>query len=233
MAAALAFPGPLAVPFRSTRPTHRRLGAVGAGGATALRRARDRDAGTGPRRHRRRLRHGPVRRPEARNRSGRRMPAGRARSTASSKRRSRRWCAGGEDGRDPAGLGPCIAQEFYEVGPEFVARFRRAGRRGALLRSERKAGREMFDLTAISPSGRAGRASSISRTAASTPTPTRRASSAIEGRPIARRRTTGGSCRRSRLRSGGPSSCPPGRRPGGCRRMRDPRHSGEICAAGQ
>ena len=52
---------------------------LGAGCAAALRRARHGDARSGARRHRRRLRHDPVRRRRARASSAPRTPAGRAR----------------------------------------------------------------------------------------------------------------------------------------------------------
>ena len=80
MAAALGV-APIAWPFpiRSTRPTPRDLRSLGAGGAAALRRAGHGDAGPRPRRHRRGLRHDPVRRPATRASSARRMRAGRAR----------------------------------------------------------------------------------------------------------------------------------------------------------
>jgi YfiH family protein len=49
-----------------------------------------------------------------------------------------------------AALGPCIAQASYEVGPEFVATFAKAGEDTArYFTPSRKAGHSMFDLNAF------------------------------------------------------------------------------------
>ena len=103
--------------------------------------------------------------------------------------------------RSSAALGPCIAQESYEVGPEFVAAFAEAGEATErFFVPSRTAG-----PCDVRPQGlyrrarRPRRASAGSRTCGSTPTRTRRASSATAARPTAASRTTAGSCRRSRL----------------------------------
>ena len=52
------------------------------------------------------------------------MPAGAARSTACSRRRSRRWCGSAPAASAiRAAVGPTISQRAYEVGPEFLDRF--------------------------------------------------------------------------------------------------------------
>jgi YfiH family protein len=97
-----------------------------------------------------------------------------------------------------AALGPCIAQDSYEVGPEFVAAFAAAGEATErFFVTGRRSGHAMFDLKAISPSAPPAPASASSRTCGSTPMPTKRASSATGGRPIAASPTTAGSYRRS------------------------------------
>ena len=56
---------------------------------------------------------------------------------------------GARRGAVVAGLGPCIAQESYEVGPEFVAAFAEAGEATArFFVPSRRAGHSMFDLKA-------------------------------------------------------------------------------------
>ena len=100
-----------------------------------------------------------------------------------------------------AALGPCIAQESYEVGPEFVAAFAQAGETTErfFVPSQGRA-TPCSTLRPISPSAPPAPASAGSRTCGSTPMRMRRASSATAARPIAARRITGDSCRRSRLR---------------------------------
>lgn len=77
------------------------------------------------------------------------MPAGAARSMASSKVRSRKWNASGaRRERIRAAVGPCIGQDAYEVGPEFEAEFLSrdpASREFFSLRSE--TARPHFDLS--------------------------------------------------------------------------------------
>ena len=165
MAAALGLaPERLLVPYQVHSPdVVDRLGALGA------RTARPRcdgivtaTPGLGARRHRRRLRHDPVRRRRGAASSAPRMPAGRARATASSRRPSRRWR---RSARAPATSsprsGPCIAQASYEVGPEFVAAFARpTPRRRAIFAPSRNAGRAMFDLHGYIGAARRARAAS-------------------------------------------------------------------------
>ncbi len=56
---------------------------------------------------------------------------------------------GGKRADIAAALGPCIAQESYEVGPEFVAAFAEAGEAtGRFFAPSRRAGHSMFDLKA-------------------------------------------------------------------------------------
>ena len=107
-------------------------------------------------------------------------------------------------------LGPAIGRESYEVGPEFVERFlaEDAGFARFFTPSAR-AGHAMFDLPAfIAARVAARRTSPPSTICASTPTPTRRAASAIAAACIARSRTTGGWCRRSRSGDGGATGRP-------------------------
>ena len=148
-------------PIRSIRPTRSRSPRRG------RRDARPRcdglvtaTPGLGARRHRRRLRHDPVRR--------RRGARDRRRARRLERRADRRRRGDGRgDGaarragraRSRAALGPCIAQASYEVGPEFVAAFAGRARRSAVSSSpsrQRTAAR-CSTCTAISPSGRAGR----------------------------------------------------------------------------
>ncbi|HTR15122.1 MAG TPA: peptidoglycan editing factor PgeF [Roseiarcus sp.] len=56
---------------------------------------------------------------------------------------------GARRARIAAALGPCIAQESYEVGPEFVAAFAAAGEEtGRFFVESQKPGHSMFDLKA-------------------------------------------------------------------------------------
>jgi YfiH family protein len=56
---------------------------------------------------------------------------------------------GAKRGAVAAALGPCIARESYEVGPEFVAAFAEAGEAiGRYFAPSRRAGHSMFDLKA-------------------------------------------------------------------------------------
>jgi polyphenol oxidase len=55
---------------------------------------------------------------------------------------------GAKRGDIVAGLGPCIGNNSYEVGPEFVAAFEGAGDTARYFAPSRRAGRSMFDLNA-------------------------------------------------------------------------------------
>ena len=76
------------------------------------------------------------------------MPAGAARSTASSRPPSTRWNEqGAQRARIAAALGPTIRQANYEVGPEFVERFLAAdGTNARFFAPSQRAGHAMFDL---------------------------------------------------------------------------------------
>jgi hypothetical protein len=96
---------------------------------------------------------------------------------------------GAAPGRIAAALGPCIAQESYEVGPEFVAAFAAADPDSARFFAP---GARRSICPAISPSAPDAPASGASRTSASTPTPTPNASTAIAAPPTAPSPTTAG-----------------------------------------
>jgi YfiH family protein len=55
---------------------------------------------------------------------------------------------GAKRGDIVAALGPCIGNNSYEVGPEFVAAFEGAGDTARYFAPSRRAGRSMFDLNA-------------------------------------------------------------------------------------
>ena len=97
-----------------------------------------------------------------------------------------------------AALGPCIGQRSYEVGPEFVAAFKGAGDDTArYFTPSRRTGHSMFNLNAYIAE-RARRAGvGQFEDLASTPTPTRSASSAIAAPRIARSQIMAGWCRSS------------------------------------
>ena len=98
-----------------------------------------------------------------------------------------------------AALGPCIAQASYEVGPEFVAAFAAADADWArFFIPSVEEGRSMFDLHGYIAARAARAGVGDFEDSASTPMPTRRASSAIAARRTAGSRTTGGWSRRSR-----------------------------------
>ena len=105
-----------------------------------MRRARYCDAGPGARRHRRRLRHDPFRR------SLRKIIGGGACGVEGRAQWRRRGdgCgdgfAGGDERGDPRRARACIAQESYEVGPEFFATFLQGSRLAKVLCCERQSG---------------------------------------------------------------------------------------------
>ena len=78
------------------------------------------------------------------------------------------------------GLGPMIRQPNYEVGPEFVARFRAADAANErFFKASARAGHALFDLAGyIAARLRGAAASSGSRTPAAAPMGSRRNSSA-------------------------------------------------------
>ena len=105
-------------------PTSSPCRRLGAGESAAMRRARDCDAGPGPRRHRRRLRHGPFRRSvRENNRRGACGVEGRAdgvlEATVAAMEKQGRAARQRSSPRSARRSG----RDSYEVGPEFFARF--------------------------------------------------------------------------------------------------------------
>ena len=186
---------PLSGPFGRRAGDHR---AVSARGAAALRRAGHRDARPRPRRHRRRLRHDPVRRRGAR-------VVGAAHAGWKGALDGVRG-----DGRRDGAAGAQVAGSARRSAPASPSRPTRSARSLSPLSQRREVrrvssreastpGGRCSTCTAISPSAPRAPASAASKTSASTPTPTRRASSAIAAPPTARSPTTAAWWRRSRL----------------------------------